>query len=102
MKEKFFSIERSKGYLDIKIGRFILTLEKDDWLGYLSLEITFEYRTYISDNPKDKLQEEVATNLYYKSRRIGKVYVDPIYGFIEEGRLKKQIRGIEDEHKSTN
>jgi len=91
MKEKFFSIERSKGYLDIKIGRFILTLAKDDWLGYLSLEITFEYRTGISNNPRDKLQEARANNLYYKSRRVG--YVNPIYGFIEEDRLKKQLGG---------
>jgi hypothetical protein len=53
----------------------------------------FEFRTRINDNPKDKLQEARANNLYYKSRRAGKVHVNPIYGFIEEDRLKKQLGG---------
>jgi hypothetical protein len=41
--------------------------------------------------PKDHYQSTRATNYYISRRRKGKVYVDPIHGFIEEDRLRKQI-----------
>jgi hypothetical protein len=60
-------------------------------LRLISIEFIFEYSNEISEKVSYKYDSHIKSSFYYKQRRRGKVFVDPLPDFIDARRIKREM-----------